>query len=265
VDGVAFWTKNPQPLLEHLDAFEAYPYYFQYTLTGYNRETEMCLPTHSERIDTFIRLAEKIGPEHVLWRYDPILISERYSVSWHERAFRRLAERLRGATECVTISFVDTYSRNRQRLASLGAKLISEAEMRSMAKALADIAKENALTIAACSEPVDFTMQGVKPARCVDAGLLSRIGGTLLKEMKDPNQRESCGCAPSVDIGAYNTCPHGCVYCYANYSAALLAANLPQCDPASPLLCGRLTEADKVLQRKAPSLRAHGEQVGMKL
>jgi len=254
VEGVVFWTKNPQPLLAHLNVFEDYPYYFQYTLTGYDRETEMSLPVHNERIDTYLKLAERIGPERVLWRCDPILISDRYSVSWHERAFRRLAERLRDATERVTISFVDEYPRNKQRLKSLGAKMIPESEMRSLAKVLADIAKENAMTIAACSEPMDFTPQGVAPARCIDADLLSRIGGIPLRYAKDPNQRKACGCAPSVDIGAYNTCPHGCVYCYANYSPSLLKANLTSCNPASPLLCGEITPEDKITDRKMPSM-----------
>jgi len=155
----------------------------------------------------------------------------------------------------VTISFVDTYARNRKRLAELGVLPVEMQEMRDLARRLSDIARENGMETAACCEAIDFSDCGVGRAKCVDAELLGRIGGVPLRAVKDPNQREHCGCAPSVDIGAYNTCPNGCAYCYANYSPALLRANLTQCDAVSPLLCGRLADGDVVRERRMPSMR----------
>jgi len=255
VDGIVFWSKNPRPMIARLGELEAYVYYFQYTLTAYGRDAEAYLPSHEERIETFRELAERIGAERVVWRYDPILVTEQYSPGWHVEAFQRLAEALRGYSRRVTISFVDTYARNRKRLAELGVLPVEMQEMRDLARRLSDIARENGMETAACCEAIDFSDCGVGRAKCVDAELLGRIGGVPLRAVKDPNQREHCGCAPSVDIGAYNTCPNGCAYCYANYSPALLRANLAQCDAVSPLLCGRLADGDVVRERRMPSMR----------
>lgn len=255
VDGVVFWTKNPAPLMEHLNIFEPYPYYFQYTLTGYDRDAEANLPTHAERIDAFLRLSERLGPERVLWRYDPILISDRYSPGWHTGAFRRLAERLKGATGRVTISFVDVYPRNRKRLEALQAASLTEDAMRSIARDIAQIARENGMRTVSCAETIGLSECGISHAACVDARLLGHIGGVPLKVSKDPGQRPACGCAPSTDIGAYNTCPHGCLYCYANYSPAFLRANLQMRDDRSPLLCSRIADDDRITERKPASLR----------
>ena len=255
VDGIVFWTKNPAPMLDRLDELEAYPSYFQYTLTGYGSEIEPGLPPHGERLDTFLRLSQRLGAERVLWRYDPILMGGRYCAAWHERTFRKLAEQLRGSTGQVTISFVDTYARNRARLARLDMQPISTQEMQSLAASLSGIARENGMEICACCEGVDLQPFGVRPARCVDARRLSTIGGFALKEARDPNQRPHCGCAPSVDIGAYDTCPNGCVYCYATSSPAAVRTRLAQCDPDSPLLCGRLSPEDRVTERRGVSLR----------
>lgn len=255
VDGIVFWTKNPIPMLDHLHFLSRYPYYFQYTITAYGSDAEAALPSHEARLDAFLRLSERLGPQRVLWRYDPILLSDRYPADFHLAAFRRHAERLRGATDQVTISFVDTYSRNQKRLDQLGSRSISEPEMRTIASQLSSIAAENGMRTVACSEAIDLTSCGVAPAKCVDAELLSRISGVPLRMEKDKNQRKTCGCAPSVDIGAYNTCPNGCLYCYANYSPALLQHNLSNQDDASPLLCSYLNETDRITERKMPSLR----------
>jgi len=255
VDGVVFWTKNPAPFMEYLNYFRKYAYYFQFTLTGYETDVEMNLPSHERRLDTFLSLAEKIGPERVLWRYDPILLNRKYTADWHLETFRRYADRLKGATKRATISFVDTYARNRHRMEDLGVQQFSPEMMTDMARELARIARANGMETVACCEDIDLAACGVGKAKCVDSELLSRIGGIPMKMIKDPNQREHCGCAPSVDIGAYNTCPNGCVYCYANYSPALLKQNLAVRDDSSPLLCSVLQDGDIVRERKMPSLR----------
>lgn len=255
VDGVVFWTKNPEPLLGRLDAFRNYAYYFQFTLTGYGADVEPNLPEHQKRLETFLRLADRIGPERVLWRYDPILLNRSYTPDWHLETFRRMAERLRGATHRATISFVDTYPRNKKRLEALGCMTIEEETMRTMAWEISAVARLNGMQAVSCAEETDLLDCGVAHAACVDAELLGRIGGMPLKPGKDPNQRAACGCAPSVDIGTYNTCPNGCLYCYANYSPAFLKNHLSHSDPHSPLLCDVLTDADQITSRKSQSLK----------
>ena len=263
VDGIVFWTKDPAPMLGRLGALDGYAFYFQYTLTAYGCDAEPNLPGRAARLESFRRLAEALDPERVLWRYDPILLSARYPAEWHLESFRRLAEALRGATEQVTVSFVDTYARNKKRLEALGAQPIGEETMRTLAAEIAAIARQNGMRPVVCCEAADLRGCGVEPARCIDAARMGRIAGVPMREARDPNQRAGCGCAPSVDIGAYNTCPNGCLYCYANYSPALLRANLARRDDASPLLCGAPAPDDRVTERKMPALRSG--QLRMKL
>ena len=255
VDGIVFWSKDPRPLIAHLDAFDGYAYYFQFTLNGYGPEVEPNLPGVAERVATFRALSEKIGPERVLWRYDPILLSCVHSEAWHEDCFGRLAEALRGYTRRATISFLDIYARNRNRLLQAGAAAPDGETMRRLAAKIARMARANGMEPCACAEPADFSGCGVARARCVDAELLGRIGGIPLRAPRDPNQRAECGCAVSVDIGAYNTCPNGCVYCYANFSPSLLRERLTRRNDASPLLCDALSEGDCVTERKRAPLR----------
>ena len=255
VDGIVFWSKNPRPLMARLDAFGGYAYYFQFTLNGYGPEIEPNLPGVAERLATFRALSGKIGPERVLWRYDPILLSRVHSEAWHEACFGRLAEALRGYTRRATISFLDIYARNRSRLLQAGAAAPDGETMRRLAAKIARTARANGMEPCACAEPTDFGGCGVARAHCVDAELLGRIGGIPLRAPRDPNQRAECGCAVSVDLGAYNTCPNGCVYCYANFSPSLLRERLNRWNDASPLLCDALSEGDCVTERKRASLR----------
>ena len=255
VDGIVFWSKNPRPLMARLDAFDGYAYYFQFTLNGYGPEIEPNLPGVAERLATFRALSGKIGPERVLWRYDPSLLSRVHSEAWHEDCFGRLAEALRGCTRRATISFLDIYARNRSRLLQAGAAAPDGETMRRLAAKIARTARANGMEPCACAEPTDFGGCGVARARCVDAELLGRIGGIPLRAPRDPNQRAECGCAVSVDLGAYNTCPNGCVYCYANFSPSLLRERLARRNDASPLLCDALSEGDCVTERKRASLR----------
>lgn len=255
VDGIVFWSKNPRPLMARLDAFDGYAYYFQFTLNGYGPEIEPNLPGVAERLATFRALSGKIGPERVLWRYDPILLSRVHSEAWHEDCFGRLAEALRGCTQRATISFLDIYARNRSRLLQAGAAAPDGETMHRLAAKIARTARANGMEPCACAEATDFGGCGVARARCVDAELLGRIGGIPLRAPRDPNQRAECGCAVSVDLGTYNTCPNGCVYCYANFSPSLLRERLNRRNDASPLLCDALSEGDCVTERKCASLR----------
>ena len=144
-------------------------------------------------MESFRRLAEALDPERVLWRYDPILLSARYPAEWHLESFRRLAEALRGATEQVTVSFVDTYARNKKRLEALGAQPIGEEAMRALAVEIAAIARQNGMRPVVCCEAADLRGCGVEPARCIDAARMGRIAGVPMREARDPNQRAGCG------------------------------------------------------------------------
>lgn len=256
VDCIVFWTKNPEPMLDRLSELTPYPYYFQFTLTSYGRDIEANLPHKKEvMIPVFQRLSEGIGSKRVIWRYDPILFTKRYTPEYHIKAFRQMAEALRGYTEKCVISFVDTYAKNKKNMQALGVYELPKEELEAFAMELCHIAKENSMVMASCAEQIDLGHCGIEHNACIDKTLIEEIIGCKLKGVRDKNQRGECGCMESVDIGTYHTCGNGCVYCYANHSEAQLKDNLRKYDVHSPLLCGKIGEDDKVTERKSASLR----------
>lgn len=250
VDGFVFWTKDPRPMLDRLDRLKDYAYYFQFTLTPYGREIEPGLPDKwGELVPAFRRLAEKLGPQRVVWRYDPILLTPELDRDFHRRAFERLARELAPYTCRCTISFLDYYRCMAKAAGELRIDWPSPAGQEGIARQLAEIAQGYGLAVDACAEALNLEGLGVRQAHCVDAGLLERQLGRPLPVGRDRNQRPHCGCAQSVDIGAYSTCPNGCRYCYANHGAQKLAANTAAHDPASPMLTGWPGPEDTITRR----------------
>ncbi|MFH1513456.1 MAG: DUF1848 domain-containing protein [Bacillota bacterium] len=255
-DGFVFWTKNPAPMLPRLHELSEYMYYFQFTLTPYGKDIEPNLPVKLKLLSTFRQLSDRIGPERVIWRYDPIVINRTWTLEAHLRVFETMAKILCGATRRVVISFVDMDYRNCKHNAdTLAAEALTARERLSLAAKLKQIARRYGMEMNACAEDVDFSLCGIAPARCVDAELFERQFGCRLSVGKDRNQRVACGCAQSVDIGMYNTCAHGCRYCYANYNAREIVLNRIKHDPASPLLAGEIGPRDIVYERVMRSCR----------
>lgn len=213
VDGIVFWTKNPAPMLKRLKELEAYAYYVQFTLTPYGTDVEPKLPSKREvLIPGFMELSDCIGAERVIWRYDPVMLSQTYPLERHIRDFEEMAMLLKGYTKKCIISFLDMYKNtmgNREKL-------------------------------------------GFAPITATD---MVRLAGVRFRVGRDPNQRKACGCAASIDIGAYNSCRNMCGYCYANYNAGMVERNHRLHNPESPLLFGELGEGDRVTERKMVSLR----------
>lgn len=256
VDCIVFWTKNPLPMMERLDELEAYNYYFQFTLTGYGNDVERNLPNKKTSvIPIFQELSNRIGKEKVVWRYDPIFFSNRYNAKYHLKAFRSIAEALSGYTEKCVISFLDIYPKNKKNMDNLLSYDLGDSELRGFAKELSNIAKENHIKIGSCAEKIDLDEYGIIHNSCIDKELIEKIIGCKLKINKDKNQRIECGCVESVEVGTYNTCKNGCVYCYANYSAKSVESNFQKYDPLSPLLCGHIEKDDKISTRKVVSLK----------
>lgn len=215
MDGIVFWTKNPIPMLDRLDALEGVPYYFQFTLNPYLEDIEPNLPQKSSLAQAFRSLSLKSGRLSVVWRYDPILFNDRYTPQFHIKAFKELAARLAPYTEKCTASFLDDYLKIRSALKREGVYFPSDALKEDIICSFADIAKSEGIYVDTCAEEGDFKRYGVRGAACVDAERLERLGASGLEHKKDASQRPSCNCVKSVDIGAYYTCMSGCVYCYA--------------------------------------------------
>lgn len=254
VDGIVFWTKNPIPMMDRLPLLADYPYYIQITITPYGTDIEPHVPSKENVIlPAFRQLADALGPERVIWRYDPILLSEKYTAAYHADAFGAMARFLSGYTRQCTISFIDTYRNTRKNAEALSLHPIGDPEMAALTRMLAKTAQEYGMDMKACAEDADLSAYGVGRAACVDPALLERIGGANLTLGKDKNQRPACGCAASVDIGAYNTCANGCKYCYANYAEQTVRQNMALHDPASPLLIGQVGPEDTVYHRMLTS------------
>lgn len=256
VDGIVFWTKNPAPMLERLDELRNYTYYFQFTLTPYGTDIEKNIPSKNDVvIPTFQRLSSKVGKERVVWRYDPILISDKYTLAYHIKYFRLLCERLSAYTEKCTISFLDLYKNIQTRISSLGVRALTRAEMEEVAGAFAEISKDYGIYVDTCAESIDLSRFGIGHASCIDQHRLERIGNYTLDIDKDKNQRIDCGCAASIDLGAYNTCKNGCIYCYANFNQTLVNDCCKKHDPNNPLLFGEISVDDIIRPRETKSFQ----------
>lgn len=256
VDCIVFWTKNPANMLGRLDELRDYQYYFQFTLTGYGREVEPGLPDkRGVLIPAFQELSEKIGAQRIIWRYDPIFISRRYSFDYHLKAFEEIARSLTGYTRKVVISFVDLYAKTQRNAVRLQIESVSDRDMVELAKQLVAIAGRCGMEVESCAELIDLQSIGVKHGSCIDKKLIEEITGCKLIVGKDKNQRTECGCCESVEVGTYNTCKIGCRYCYANFSDAKVNESVKAYDVHSPLLCGYVGVDDKITDRKVKSLK----------
>ncbi|MDR0401147.1 MAG: DUF1848 domain-containing protein [Treponema sp.] len=217
VDCFVFWTKNPAPFLPFLDELDSrgYRYYFQFTLTPYDRDLEPRVPEKAALLDTFCRLSERIGRERVLWRYDPIMLNSRYGALYHGEQFEQFCRALAGRTEKCVISFIDSYGFLKKTFAGLGIQELTADEIAGIAELLGPLAEKYGLALASCCEKADLARYNIGRNRCVDAELINRVFGLNVSRRKDPGQRTCCGCVVSRDIGSYHTCLHGCRYCYA--------------------------------------------------
>lgn len=256
VDCIVFWTKNPSPMLARLDEISSYPYYFQYNLTGYGRDVECNLPNKKEvLIPAFQRLAERIGSNRVVWRYDPILFNEVYTPEYHRKAFRQIAEALNGYTDQCVISFVDTYTKNKASMKALRTYELLQTELLAFTRELCKEANANGIRVVSCAEQMDLSECGVEHGSCIDKARIEDILGCSIELSRDKSQRPECGCMESIDIGTYDTCKSACKYCYANHSAESVARNAEKYDLYSSLLCGALTDEDRITERKVVSLK----------
>ena len=235
-------------MLDRLDELKDYMYYFQFTINPYDIKLEEGVPTKSGIIDTFKELSNKIGPERVIWRYDPIILTDTLTMEYHVKYFEELAKRLEGLTKTCVISFVDLYKKTERNLKGTTARELSQSEMLKLATHLALIAKRYGITIQSCAEKIELASIGIQHGHCIDNVLIEDLLGVKLVVSKDKNQRPECGCVQSIDVGEYNTCKHLCKYCYANFNVQKVCEKSLQHNPNSPLLIGEIMSEDKIDQ-----------------
>ena len=251
-EAIVFWTKDSSNMLHHLAELDerGYRYLFQYTLTPYGPEIEKAVDKR-RAMESLLRLAGRLGKSRVIWRYDPILFSEEWTAEKHIRMFEKMCGRLEGAADRCVISFVDLYAEVLRRAPQIHAP--DEAEMRFMAREIARIARRHGMIPSACAEKMDFSGEGLEARGCIDAEDIGRLLGAKIEVRRDDTQRGACRCIKSVDVGAYDTCAHGCVYCYARTGRS----PKEECDAHSPLLRGYIAEGDRITERREKKAAPH--------
>jgi len=257
VDCIVFWTKNPTPMIEKLDSLRDYKYYFQFTLNPYGKDIENHLPSIQNRIEIFKQLSDRIGKNKVIWRYDPILTNEKYHVSYHKEIFAEIAYGLKDHTERCMLGFIDHYQHIRNEVRKFNIQPLEQHDIEEMAISFKQTMDQYpSVELDTCTKKVDLTHLGIPSGLCVDKKLIENIIGYPISAKKDKNQRHICNCIESIDIGTYESCLNGCIYCYAikgNYNTAEF--NSRKHNKNSPMLIGNITESDIIKEREIKSLR----------
>ena len=242
VDGFVFWTKNLKPFLTNLNEIHnrGYPFVVQYTINAYSRQLEFSVVNAKKSVEHMKRIANEFGPKVAVWRYDPVVFTSITSIDFHRRNFEALARKLQGTTDEVVISFAQIYKKTKRNMDWAANEFKfdwsdPDDEFKyNLATELASIAKSYRMQLKMCSQK-QYLAPGVEEARCVDAQRLMKISmRPLVAKLK--GNRPDCGCFASRDIGDYDTCPHGCVYCYAVQNRELAQSRYKAHDPESEFL-----------------------------
>jgi len=248
VDGFVFWTKNIGPFLKHLPEVQrmGYPFIVQHTITGYPRELESRVIDFTHTIEHLKVLADMYGPHVAVWRYDPIIISSLTPSDWHRHNFEKLAQFLKGTTDEVVVSFAQIYKKTRRNMDWAAHEYgfrwsdheaMTHGSVQNLISELAEISRSHGMYLKICSQKAYLTPEVTAEARCVDAERLERVSGnTLVDRIERRGNRKECGCFASKDIGEYDTCPHGCVYCYAVQHRDLALERYKAHDPEGEFL-----------------------------
>lgn len=242
VDGFVFWTKNLSPFVKHLDEVAAagFPFIIQYTINGYPRALEHAVVDASRSIEIAKRVAERFGPNICIWRYDTIVDTSLTPFDFHRRNFEAIAAKMAGVTNEVVISFAHFYRKTLRNMEAASEALgygwrdPPDDEKVALVTDLVAAAAASGIRLKVCSQP-RYAVAGAGEARCVDADRFAAITGKRVAARLQGNRKE-CGCYESRDIGEYDTCPHGCVYCYAVQNAAIAAARFKRHNPESEFL-----------------------------
>ena len=244
VDVIGFCTKNPAPMFPYMDLLKDYGQYWFMTITPYGRDMEPNVPDKHRLLEDFKRLSEQVGVNAIGWRYDPILLSERYTTAYHLRAFETMASALEGYTQTAVISFIDLYPKVRRNFPEV--QEVRAEERIRLGKALIEIASAHGMIVKPCAEGDELAPYGADCGGCMRLGDYEKAIGKKLSAPKRKGARAGCACYLACDIGAYNTCKHLCKYCYANAEPARVLTQSRLHDPRSPFLIGNYRDGDVI-------------------
>lgn len=267
VDCLAFCTKNPYPMIKYLDELkEKYNMFWFVTITPYGKDIEPNVPSVDRVIEDFKVLSTKLGSNAVALRYDPIFLSEEWTIEKHIESFEYILKELFGYTEDVTISFLDMYEKVKKNAPNIRPPKFEEEKI--LAKEFARIGRKYNMTIHGCCENPNLKDLGIDISGCMSKEIVEKAINMKLNTPKNQSKRlndgkQTCNCVMGNDIGAYNSCMHLCTYCYANLDKELVKQNYKKHNPNSPFLIGELTNEDRITSSKQKSwkLKEDNEQI----
>ena len=254
VDVIAFCTKNPAPMLNRLNLLSSFAQMWFVTITPYGRDIEPCVPPVREVIASFRALSAVVGPAAVVWRYDPVLITQKYSERFHEEAFAEMAAALKGFARVCVVSFIDLYKKTRLHFPQ-GREVPINVQKALVASFVASAAKAG-MRLKLCAERPELAEACADLSGCMTRGAVEEAAGfALTVPAGQARARKACDCLLGADIGAYNTCAHGCLYCYANADAAAVKRNIARHDRESPFIIGSFLPGDTICDARQASWR----------
>lgn len=247
VDCVEFCSKNYAPILPRLHEITSkFNTHFHYTITAYGKDVEPGVPSIEESIKTLVALKKLVGRERIVWRYDPILLTEKYTTKLHFETFRKLAEQLAPHIERCIFSFVEMHRKVKMNMPEIIP--MNDADKEKIAEGIGKIAAEFGIFIQTCGTNGDFSKYGIHRSGCMTLEMLGKANNVEFRDLKHKGTREGCHCIESRDIGCYDSCLNGCKYCYANINPRKSAENFKLHDPNSPILLGDIRETDTIQQ-----------------
>lgn len=253
VDAFVFCSKNYTPILDYIDGIDRhYNTFYYYTITSYDTDVEVNVPQIEDSIETFIQLSEIVGKNSIAWRFDPILLTDRYSVSRHLEAFEKIASRISNYAGFVVFSFVDMYSKLNRNMPDIIP--FKRSDIHELLRGMSSISKKYDLPIQSCLVGDDYSCYNITSSGCVTTDILERANNIKFRSIPHRGNRPGCKCIKWHDIGAYDTCPNCCNYCYANRNKRIACSNYKLHNPSSPILFGNITDNDKISVSNSKSL-----------
>lgn len=245
VDAIVFCTKNPSNLLENIERITK-PFILHVTLTPYGKDIEPNVPNKHDTIEVIKKISEAIGKNKIFIRYDPIFLSEKYTIDYHIRAFNEIVSELEGYTKTIIVSFIDRYKNVEAHLDELCMKEFEESDYARIGEEFSRIAGDDGMSVQTCSEVRTLFEYGFVQGDCVTSELIESIAGKSINKKWTGRNNKNCHCIQMYDIGDYNSCKHLCKYCYANYDESMIISNVSKHDSESEILIGAVSKVDEI-------------------
>ena len=252
LDCVVFCSKNYEPILDRLtEITDKFNTYFHYTITAYGRDIEPNVPTIDESIETLIKLSKIVGKQRIAWRYDPILLTKKYTKQVHYNTFDYMSKRLSPHIDRCIFSFVDMYKKLETNMPEI--IILNNNDKIEIAKNIGSIAKKHNMIIQTCATIEDFKQFGILQSGCMTSEILGNANNITFKKVRHSGNRQWCKCIENRNIGDYDTCPNGCKYCYANKNPQIAQENYKKHNPNDLMILGNLKPTDEIQQSNQKS------------